>query len=416
MRMTAEIVVMNTGGIALASDSAVTIRERKVYNSADKLFPFSGNHTIAVMIYGSASMFHVPWETLIKVYENTLDSHAFDTVKEYMEDFLRFLNENQYNQFMSEINEERYIENTLYANITHLYHQLSDINKSLYSEYGELSLQDEIQAIYIQQAEEFLNNRIQTLEEKAFPNGFNESDYERLFEKYEKRIEELIHGEFEHQLYIEDWLEGIKYIMVQSLVKEFSDNYSGIVFAGYGDKEIYPSVHVLIVDGKINHKTKYFTRKKTINHSTHAVILPFAQRDMIRSFLDGVHEDVEDFISIVLKSEFHSITDRLIDRLKDHFHEEVMVEEVEDEMAEAFKHVYNRYQKKLSSYKREKFIDPILDVVESLPAKELAHIAESLLNITSLKRKFSIAMETVGGPIDVAVITKGDGFTWVKKK
>ena len=24
--------------------------------------------------------------------------------------------------------------------------------------------------------------------------------------------------------------------------------------------------------------------------------------------------------------------------------------------------------------------------------------------------------ETVGGPIDVAVITKGDGFVWVKRK
>jgi hypothetical protein len=24
--------------------------------------------------------------------------------------------------------------------------------------------------------------------------------------------------------------------------------------------------------------------------------------------------------------------------------------------------------------------------------------------------------ETVGGPIDVAVISKGDGFVWVKKK
>ncbi|MEI3606448.1 hypothetical protein SPD48_12140 [Pseudogracilibacillus sp. SE30717A] len=36
-------------------------------------------------------------------------------------------------------------------------------------------------------------------------------------------------------------------------------------------------------------------------------------------------------------------------------------------------------------------------------------------NIAS-KRKFSISMETVGGQIDVATITKGDGFMWGKKK
>lgn len=85
--MTAEIVVMNTGGIALASDSAVTIGGRKVYNSANKLFGFSDKHTVGIMIYGSISMFHVPWETLIKVYQKTLDSNPFDTVKEYKDDF-----------------------------------------------------------------------------------------------------------------------------------------------------------------------------------------------------------------------------------------------------------------------------------------------------------------------------------------
>ncbi|KRG14643.1 hypothetical protein ACA29_05760 [Lederbergia galactosidilytica] len=73
----------------------------------------------------------------------------------------------------------------------------------------------------------------------------------------------------------------------------------------------------------------------------------------------------------------------MVDRLKDHFHEGVEVEEIEDEMVEAFKHVYNQYQNKLSSYKQERFIDPILDVVESLPATELAHIAESLCDRAS---------------------------------
>lgn len=415
-RLTAEIVVMNTGGIALASDSAVTIRGRKVYNSADKLFGFSEKQTIGMMIYGSGSMFQVPWETLIKVYENKLDSQAFDTVKEYKDNFLQFLNKNQYSELMAGVNEDRYIEKALYANITYLYKQLSDMNMDLYSEYGELSLQGEIQEMYVQQAEEFLNNRILNLEEKAFPNGFNNNDCDLLFEKLGNKVEELIDSEFESHLFLREWIGKIKFIMIQSLIKDFSDDYSGIVFAGYGDKEIFPSVHILIVDGKINKKTKYFSRKKTINHSTHAVILPFAQRDMIRSFLDGIHEEVEDFISTVLLEEFDSLTDILVDRLKDHFHEGVEVEEIEDEMVEAFKHVYNQYQNKLSSYKQERFIDPILDVVESLPATELAHIAESLLNIASLKRKFSISMETVGGPIDVAVITKGDGFTWVKKK
>jgi hypothetical protein len=47
---------------------------------------------------------------------------------------------------------------------------------------------------------------------------------------------------------------------------------------------------------------------------------------------------------------------------------------------------------------------------------ELAAMAESLVNLTSFKRKISLDAETVGGPIDVAVISKGDGFVWIKRK
>ena len=46
-------------------------------------------------------------------------------------------------------------------------------------------------------------------------------------------------------------------------------------------------------------------------------------------------------------------------------------------------------------------------------------MAESLVNITSIKRKFTSSDssdESVGGPVDVAVVTKGDGFIWIKRK
>ena len=59
---------------------------------------------------------------------------------------------------------------------------------------------------------------------------------------------------------------------------------------------------------------------------------------------------------------------------------------------------------------------PILANVAVLPKDELAAMAESLVNLTKFKRRASLQQETVGGPIDVAVITKGDGFVWVKRK
>lgn len=59
---------------------------------------------------------------------------------------------------------------------------------------------------------------------------------------------------------------------------------------------------------------------------------------------------------------------------------------------------------------------PVTRMVSVLPKEELGHLAESLVALTSLKRRVSIEMETVGGPIDVALISRGDGFIWLKRK
>ena len=43
-------------------------------------------------------------------------------------------------------------------------------------------------------------------------------------------------------------------------------------------------------------------------------------------------------------------------------------------------------------------------------------MAESLIPITSLKSKINSNLENIGGYIDVAIISKCDGFIWKKNK
>ena len=66
----------------------------------------------------------------------------------------------------------------------------------------------------------------------------------------------------------------------------------------------------------------------------------------------------------------------------------------------------------------EKYMQPILQSVATLPIEELALLAESMINITSIRRKVALDdnIGTVGGPIDVAIISKGDGLVWMKRK
>lgn len=417
--MTAEIVIMNPKGIALATDSALTIGGRKVYNSANKLFQFSPHTPIGVMVYNMVSLLNVPWETLIKVYRDGLNDQEFDTLKEYVEAFIEFLNKNEYPDFMAKDNEEAFIRNSLHSNVSHLHRDLTVLSMELYSEYGELNLQGDIQELYIHRGMDFLRERIQSLREINYIDIFNETDFDLLIEKYGREVEKFIHDQFETHLYINEWIESMKFIVTQSMLKEFPNNYSGIVFAGFGKKEILPSVLTLIVDGKINGKIKYKIvpqQTKSINHSLRATIIPFAQKDMIETFLTGIHVDTEEFIFTILEKEFEDFSRVLADKLKHQFKEQTNFETVEEEITDELLDVYRRFIRTLYNYKREHFIAPFIDIVESLPIEELAHTAEALLNLTSLKRKISISLETVGGSIDVAIITKGDGFTWVKRK
>ncbi len=56
------------------------------------------------------------------------------------------------------------------------------------------------------------------------------------------------------------------------------------------------------------------------------------------------------------------------------------------------------------------------DMIFLMPKQDLAVLAQELINLTSVKRRFSSGRESVGGPIDVAVISRTDGFVWVRRK
>lgn len=51
-----------------------------------------------------------------------------------------------------------------------------------------------------------------------------------------------------------------------------------------------------------------------------------------------------------------------------------------------------------------------------LDREDLANLVESLISLTSLNRRVTGSEEGVGGPTDVAIISKGDGFIWMKRK
>ncbi len=122
------------------------------------------------------------------------------------------------------------------------------------------------------------------------------------------------------------------------------------------------------------------------------------------------------------------LSDALVDSLSEIFHEypkaiidsiETMNDEEKTSLKAQFQPKSDELVTRISTYignYRESNLIPVINVVISLPKTELAAMAESLVNLTTLKRKVSLQAETVGGPVDVAVISKRDGFVWIRKK
>ena len=142
-------------------------------------------------------------------------------------------------------------------------------------------------------------------------------------------------------------------------------------------------------------------------------MIPFAQQEMVHSFMEGIDSSLLDFMHTSTGDLFAGFTEEIVK----------LVEKADPSLGKALetalKPLVPKYVNTLfSGWKdeRRKYYDPVLSIAASLPKDELAAMAESLVNLTKFRRRVTTARETVGGPIDVALITKGDGFVWVKRK
>ena len=48
--------------------------------------------------------------------------------------------------------------------------------------------------------------------------------------------------------------------------------------------------------------------------------------------------------------------------------------------------------------------------------RSMAELAECLVDLTGFQRILTFEQEGVGGPVDLAVISKSDGFQWLSRK
>lgn len=388
--MTAEIAILNQSGGALAADSAVTIEvsnnDKKIYNTATKLFMLSKYHPIGIMIYNNAKIMGIEWEIIIKEYRKKLGKQKFGTLKEYCKNFIEYLNT---------------------ASIFYKKHKQAVFDREIMSTIRVLkkNIQDELD-VAIKSMGTISDTQVKDLVEKTVDKMIKDigdehiidCDFNIFLAKFKNSVDSAIENEFKR--FGEDIYNKVLRLIYNKMASfQYDKDYTGIVIAGYGEDEIFPSIINLIGKNIIPCIYIYkIVNECKIDHETKAKILPFAQSDMVKSFTDGIDPFFDTFLKKQLKVIFDNV--RTVFPLS----------KSQTDLIEA------KFYENLDDYKKRTYITPLLSIVASLPKIDLAEMAESLVNLTAFKRHVSADAETVGGPTDVAIISKGDGFIWVKRK
>jgi hypothetical protein len=410
--MTAEIAILNKMGVALAADSAVSIgKSGKVYNSANKLFALSKKYPVGVMIFGNAEFLSVPWEVIIKQYRSQiLKDHGLSKIEDYVDSFLNFLKKTT---LFPEKNQERYVAMHGFATAEELKKHIDEAMKKFFAVHKQTTAR----ATVLREVRKQITNWIVKEEAKALTSiSISPSQKAIVVKNFKLGITKILQQSFASIADLKmpktsfDRLIAIVFTRLFSTEKTIGN--SGVVIAGFGEDEIYPSTWMVSIDGRIGNvlKSKQPT-KAVIDIHNNASMMPFAQREMVDTFMHGIDPKYKTAIEKSLQKELLAVQETTLPSLG------INIPAADQTKLKALlaKHLQDIIEG-CNSFEKKQFVTPVLNSVAALPLDELAGMAEALVNLTSFKRRVTIVPESVGGPIDVAVISKGDGFIWIKRK
>jgi len=419
--MTAEIVIMNKEAVVLAADSAVTLQRAyltKVSVSANKMFQMSVNSPVGIMLFGNALFMGLPWETVIKSYRASRAGKRFNSVRQYGKDFIEYLKNNEL-EFEAEA-EERYLEAFVESVLKDIQERIDDLVQELIVDQGGGVTKKAMKTIVKLVIDaEYRESRKKYTE--IIPVGLSRKLVNKHWIGIERVMTLMLKENGLPKVLNVDVLKKedrrkLKEVLVNKLSKYMrEDIMSGIVIAGFGEKEYSPRRKVLVIEGKINGELKYREEPVvTVRGYSDANIAAFAQSDITVRFMSGVDKLYREYEDEYIRNLCIDYAEKVVNSIAGYSRQQKKV--LKKELVKYGNRLRKEFNEKMEEFTDVQFAQPILDTVASLPKVELATVAEALVHLTSMKRKVSFEEESVGGPIDVAVISKHDGFIWIKRK
>ncbi|MEL6364242.1 MAG: hypothetical protein AAFR11_05330 [Pseudomonadota bacterium] len=424
--MTSEVVLMNRQAVAMAADSAVTITGGsylKTYQSADKLFPLVEGQPVAVMIYNNAEIMSTPWETVISLYREQVAGRPLDTVDQYAEDFMAFLSGNM-DLFPAADQDTEYFKlvavvfSVIFEEFAHQVEEFKRNNSGRLREHIPHIFEFVVNHLYYDYEKNFDDSPRADL--NCFPKGMAEQLRRRYGAEVEELIDSLIAAvkqEFAGFSVTDETRRKLRDISVLAVTRDaFFEHYTGVVFAGFGRSEKFPSMRSYLASSVVLGILKRRQdRAATMSADAGPVIQPFAQDRMIRTFLTGI----DPYLRLFMFGETLKLTTNIAADLigkAPNMSEDQRQQLFQDYSDNTMVPVLREFFRSMDAYQHAVHTAPIFRAVQMLPKKELGETAASLIKLNSFQQKVTAAVETVGGPVDTAVITRNGGLEMRQEK
>lgn len=399
--MTAIVGVLNKCAIAIAADSAVTLgNTHKVLNTGNKLFALSKYAPVGIGTYGNADFMNNPWEVIIKQYRRKLGENKYPKLKNYADDFLKFLREQNY--FSSDENRHK-----------NLRFQMEDFYDRIEKDAKENVdfEKDPTSVIEKRLTETRDSNKTCTL---VYPELV---DYEiDSFTKYAQTDGRLVAMKKSYLTTVEQYdlfLESFFYYMRVNTLSHYGE--AGLVIFGYGEDELYPCLYELKVTSVIEDRLQYNYGEFTeiTNDGDCASIIPFAQTNVAQTIIRGINPTFYDIMGNVFNASMIAFRQQISDVIRKNPHLMTVADAIDkiDPIP-----VSQNFNQQIQDTFRTSYTQPLVNTITNLGIEDMANVAESFVSLTSLVKRMSPGEETVGGPVDVAVVSKGDGLIWIKRK
>lgn len=412
-RMTSELCVMNRYAAVLAADSAITVRHwdsneakavPRYFKGANKIFQLSANQPVGVMIYATAGLHGIPWEVLIKDFRLAQKDRLYEHLEDYATALFDFIRA-EATRFPAGHLEQEFIEIARRVALVVCVRLRDDDAVKDAKSVGGANLESAYRDALSRQTTEILNDPLPTHFTDHDVNAAVAAHRTVVAEGFKDRVVDFL---TESKLGPEEIADVAIQWIFRLCRKGIVYDSSGIVVAGFGDKDFFPVYREYMCCGFVLDKLVVWEESKgEISFDNAAEVKAFAVTGMVDTFEMG-------FSSDVLGNVRKSTSDALID-LAARVLKEAGVPPVSN-LEQHISEVSAKYEEQWIRAAFEQHRWPLHRVIGSLPVGEMADLAETLIMLQSLKEKVTQPSESVGGPVDVAVITKGDGFVWVKRK